>query len=156
MTSATNSINPFVRNNNAPYAVKVSETVYLGRVVEIDASAGTVKQATDESILAIGVASETQARSAFQSDGTTARAANAVYAGETLTVGMQGVYLCECAESHGISAGDYVCSGGNGKVKKFVIGTDPGGACVGKAVSVPAAIGTTTYVEVLLNPCSGT
>jgi len=127
----------FVRScvgDGIPKVVASSQTVVLGRFVEHVADT-TVQHAGADSVVPMGVAFASQARSLFQSDGLTARADGTVYADEYVSVGVEGIFSVECVPTvHGISAGSFVKSAASGKAKVWVQGVDTTDMLIGKAV----------------------
>jgi hypothetical protein len=145
------ALDPLVYEKSKPFTVLSGQTVRLGRLVE--GGAATIREAQADSETVVGVAYSAQAKSVYQSDGVTARADGTVYAGETVAVGLYGVYWVpeNSGGSSGIVTGDLLVAAADGTVDKFDKAADNEECIIGRAVSEITAINSVNYVQIKLS-----
>ena len=135
------------------FTVASGQTVRLGRILEFTADE-TVREGQADSAVVAGVATATQARSLFQSDGATARADNTVYAGEKVAVSQYGIFRTPTDGSSTLTYGQPVKVGTAGVPVLWVTGVDAADLKVGRLLKEPYDVtvgGTSTeFVDIAL------
>ena len=135
------------------FTVATGQTIRLGRIIEFTADE-TVREGQADSAVVAGVATATQARSLFQSDGVTARADNTVYAGELVSVSQYGIFRVPTDGFSSLAFGEGIICAANGTPEKWA-STDVADELIGRLMKEPYNVtvsGTSTeFVDICLS-----